>query len=420
MTEQNLFFKYNLINTTNYEKNPELDFNLYSEKIKKIIPQSQKRWLILLHGSYACNANCIYCENHALRETYNNAIITPNIIKQIVQKLGPNTREITWHGGEPLLLDESLLKTLYDEKKKFNYDFSITLQTNSINLTPEKEQFLDDIEAHWGTSFDGLVNTKHRGEKSTKAILNLFNRKEIKPGFISVVIDADIDNLIQNYEYFKSLGVTHFQNAPVRENVIDGTNPYLIPVDVVVPKLLEYIDYWIHDINYPIHDTLIERQIKRLLGETSICEDSNCIGGWLVIDPLGNIGTCGSSPKEFNFCNINDIEDYKDLLINEKYLTCFNAQKNLAHQCEIKNCIYFPVCYGGCMGLNYEQDPTYHTINLRNCQYVQDLLNGIYHLIKNIDIKEKNKYNPLFIQLLEESNYYSLNEIKLIEEKYNG
>ena len=59
--------------------------------------------------------------------------------------------------------------------------------------------------------------------------------------------------------------------------------------------MLEYVDYWIHDTNGPILDSYLTRHIQRVLGHTHLCEDSYCLGGWLIIDPLGNIGHCGHS-----------------------------------------------------------------------------------------------------------------------------
>ena len=94
MTDKELFLSY-------YKKqNPDLKIKVYN------------KILILLHGSYKCNSNCIYCENHCLREEYLNAIISKDILDQIIEKLGPIIREITWHGGEPLLLSEDLLSYL--------------------------------------------------------------------------------------------------------------------------------------------------------------------------------------------------------------------------------------------------------------------------------------------------------------------
>ena len=416
MNDKELFFKYNFISGTNKTKEqiikeqnvPDETYHFMTD-----ISLKQKKWLILLHGTYACNASCIYCENHVLREKYNNAVITEDIIKQIVHKLGPNIREITWHGGESLLLPEKYFTLLREEIDKAKYNIKISLQTNSILLSPEKQKFLEDLQIEWGTSFDGLNNDEHRGHASTEAILNLLQRTS-NLGTIAVTTNKTIHNLIANYEYLKSLGFQYTQSCIVRENVGEGTNQFLIDNDITIPEVLKYIDYWIHDTNHPMHDNYVERQINRLLGYIHTCEDVNCIGGWLVIDPLGNISTCGMVPKENNFGNIQNILTYHDILLNPKYIENLTRQKQLIlNNC--LNCEYLRCCYGGCMGLNFEQDHNYTTINQRHCNSTKKLLDGIYELIKNINTNETDKYNPYFLDILEKNKYFSLDEIKQIE-----
>ena len=398
-------------------KDEALAEELYLEKISYRNPVLCSKILLLLHGSYACNCSCIYCENGSLRSEYKGVVISEELVREVVQKLGPILKEVTWHGGEPLLLPENLLEALEDEKSKLGFDFVTSLQTNSI-LYSEKKDLLDRLGIRVGTSFDGLNNDGSRGKNSTEAILSqIASGSGI--GFIAVTYDETIDLLIDNYEYFKSLGVPAIQSCIVRENVIEESNPYLVKNDVAVPKMLEYIDYWIHDRNNPIYDSYVDRQIKRVLGTTSLCEDSYCLGGWLIMDPFGNLNFCGHSPIDDPIVNISDIRDYKDLLSSTNWIKSINKQKKLERTCS--GCQWYEVCHGACMGLNYECDHSYNTINSRNCEYNRLLLEGIYEMIKDIDISRRDLYNPMFIQSLEECNYYSLSEIKAIEgAKSNG
>lgn len=399
MTDKELFLSY-------YKKqNPNLDIKVHNNI------------LILLHGSYKCNSNCIYCENHCLREEYLNATISKDILDQIIEKLGPIIREITWHGGEPLLLSEDILSYLEQIKKEKGYIFPTTLQTNSILLNEEKYNFLNSLNINWGTSFDGLKNDLSRGEKSTKAVLDLISRHKDEVGFICVYYNDTINNIIQNYEYFKSLQVKNVQSCIVRENVIEDSNLYLINNDDALNYMTNYIDYWIHDINNPINDYYVERQILRVLNIPSNCEDDYCIGGWIYIDAFGNIGFCGQSPKDTPILNINDINNYTDFLNNKNYLNIIGKQIKLEENCSL--CEWRNVCHGGCMGINYETNHNYEILNPRHCEYTKNLLTNVYELIKNIDITRKDIYNPIFLQLLELNSYKTLNEIKELN-KING
>ena len=424
-----LFCKYNMYNKNfkdirkNFKDRDKILNDLYYSAFlqrfdtKRDFYKNPPKFLVLMHGSYACNLNCVYCENHKLRENYKAKIMSEDIAIQVINKLGPIIRELTWHGGEPTLLPDSLLETVENERQRLGLDFRTTLQSNGVLLmSKEKRKKLKDLNITWGTSFDGLDNNRNRGEKSTEAILNLFSLPEDERpnGFITVYLKDTAQNMIDNYEYYKTINVKNFQSCIVRENVVENTNPYLITVQKSVDSVLEYLDYWIHDTNNPIVDAYLTRQIQRVLGYTHICEDANCIGGWIIIDPFGNIGLCGQSSDEANLVNIKDIKDYNDFIYSPKYLNIINKQKRLISKCKT-HCPWYHVCYGGCMGSNYEYDPTYSEVNPRICQYTIALLEGIYEKIKNIDINDTEHYNPLFLTILKNNNYFSLDEIKNFE-----
>lgn len=418
MTDKELFLKYNNVDTKNYIKNEDLDKKLFNGEIKKNT-YLEPGWIVLLHASYACNANCIYCENHSLREKYNNAIMSEDIVRQVVKKLGSNLRTLTWHGGEPLLLPESLFIAAEDEKKKHGFTFTTNLQTNSILLTPQKKEFLDSLGIYYGTSFDGLYNTRNRGEKSTEAILRRINQ-EGPLGFINVTLNDSIYHLIDNYEYLKTLGIRDMQNCIVRENVIDATNPYLIDNKIVVEQLVKYFKYWMYDNSKDaIEDIFLTRQLQRIFQTSKICEDVLCAGRWLIIDPLGNIGTCGMSVDEQGWVNIRDIESPNDLIGHKGFISTINKQKRLI-QNHCSDCEWLYACNGACLGLNFEQDHSYNTINQRNCDLQKMTLDAILSIIIDLDLSDTSIYNEIFLNELKANNYYSLSEIKKIEEKYSN
>lgn len=425
--EFELFCKYNMYNKYVRTKGKEISrekilndlyYSAYQQRFdtRRDFYKSPQQFLLLLHGSYACNLNCVYCENNKLRESYRTKVISEELALEVVRKLGPVLREMTWHGGEPTLLPDSLLEAVEKEKEKYGFNFKTTLQTNAVAMTEEKRAKLKELNISWGTSFDGLDNDRNRGVASTKAIQELFAlpAEEHPNGFISVYLKDTSQNMIDNYEYYKTMNVTAFQSCIVRENVIENTNPYLMPVQQSVDAVLEYLDYWIHDTNNPITDAYLTRQIQRVLGYTHICEDANCIGGWIIVDPFGNVGLCGQSSQDADLINIKDMKDYTDLIYSPKYLTTIAKQKKLIEGCK-SHCPWYYVCYGGCMGSNYEYDPTYTKINPRTCQYTILLLEGIYEKIKNIDINDTEHYNPLFLTLLKNNCYFSLDEIKAFE-----
>ncbi|MBO7209494.1 MAG: radical SAM protein [Methanobrevibacter sp.] len=163
-----------------------------------------------MHGNYTCNLNCIYCEHNKLRDNYYTKIMSEDIARMTIEKLGPMMRELTWHGGEPTLLPDSLIQLVEEIKHKNNFDFKTTLQTNSVALTPEKIQLYKDLNINWGTSFDGIDNDHNRGVMSTKKILELSKTIDNFPGFITVYTKETAHHMIENYEYYKSIGIKCF------------------------------------------------------------------------------------------------------------------------------------------------------------------------------------------------------------------
>ena len=184
--EKELFFKYNMKPTECRVKDDSLNKDLLRGNISWEEPKVQREVLLLLHGSYKCNLKCIYCENQHLRTEYQGAVMSEDMVREIVEKLGPYLREVTWHGGEPLLLPRNLIIALEEEKKSHNLHFMTTLQTNSVLLDKEMVDFLDSYDIQFGTSFDGLKNSISRGQASTDSILRCIKEFPHRIGFIGV------------------------------------------------------------------------------------------------------------------------------------------------------------------------------------------------------------------------------------------
>lgn len=426
MTDLELFLKYNMVSTKNYKKDDQLDYLLFHNKISSKRRTRKDHIVIVLEFSYNCNLNCIYCENQELRKKYNNAIITEETIRNIVKKVGKKLDFIQFHGGETLLVPKNILLALLDERNKSNHNFGIGFQTNSILYNKEIKELFQKNNIQIGFSYDGIFNSYNRGELSTQKILEVIkNNPNIQT--INVITEENLqqskDSLIKNYKYNKSLHLSSIRTAIVRP-IVDSNNinnKNLINLnDNFVSSVLNYYEYWIKDINDPILDATIAEQILRLLNESRMCFDLYCFDGHFRIDPYGNIGACGSNLLEDNFGNINTINSFDDIIFSQKYLKTEQQIKTLIDK-NCQNCIWFPSCNGGCMGTNYKLNSNYTQMDEYYCFYTNKILKGIFEIIKNIDLeKDKDKYNPYVIKILKDNNFYNLNEIKTIENKYTN
>ena len=419
MTEKELFFKYNYYPRRKianfpfknqedrflYLKNNEVLFDEIKEENFKI-----NKFVLYIHGSYNCNSNCVYCINQKLRKDYQGKIIDDKTIKNIVLKLGPFISKAIWHGGEPLLIPESKIELLEEIKIKNNLTFATSLQTNLINMSDEKKAFLNKYKIGWGTSFDGLSNTCNRGIDSTNAFLNQLNLNP-NQSCLSVITNKEIDNLIDNYEYMKKIGVKRFTTSLVRENINDFNNFLLNNPKENAYQVSKYIKYWIYDKNYII-DNFIINEINSFFGNSNHCQNSFSIGKHFIIDPFGNINLCAHDGLEDSLINVNDINDIKkDFFYNEKLLNELKAQFNFLNMCKDKECPVYNNCYGGCLGDKYSKTK-YQKLDENFCDFQIFLHNYLYELFKEIDLENKNLYNDYFISLLYKNNFFSLKYIK--------
>ena len=112
MTNLELFLKYNMKANITYNKpkDEQLDYLLYSEQIVPEIEMRKNNWHIMIYSIYDCNLNCGYCKKK-LKTNYNNAQISAQTIKSIIQKLGEKIQTLSFIGGEPLLLSDDVIST---------------------------------------------------------------------------------------------------------------------------------------------------------------------------------------------------------------------------------------------------------------------------------------------------------------------
>lgn len=392
MTDLELFLKYN-------RKIPLIS---YSSKIN-----------FLLNGTYQCNNNCSYCYNQNIRNIYKNAIIDKKTITNFLSIFKPIINNICWHGGETTLLDEDLIFFLEQEKQRLNIQCETNIQTNGILMTPEKIQRLNNKNIQIGYSFDGIFNNETRGVKITQSILSLIKDNQ-NIGFITVYNQEHIQQILENYYYYKQLGVSSVVSNFVHERTISQSyeqETAQINTADFVSCVFDYIKYWVYDIYGPIYDRTICSYIESFFKIPDVCTFRNCIGSHLLIDPYGNVGICGTNLLEDSIGNVNEVSNYQDILSSPKYLQILNAQEQLVQKHCLK-CLWKDTCYGGCMEINHELDPAYNTISAASCNSMKKLMPKIFDLIKEIDITREDIYNPIFLDILKQNNYISLSEIK--------
>ena len=163
--------------------------------------------VIIMPTDY-CNMKCIYCFN-SRKTNCEKKVMTLETLEHIFSIIIPFYDEIRfiWHGGEPTSVGVDFFKQAINLQKKLNTKkakIENSIQSNLTLLDTEFVDFLLDNKFHIGGSFDGLLNelTRHNSDRI------LAGRQKVidaggKVGFICVVQNKNINNLINDYEWFK-------------------------------------------------------------------------------------------------------------------------------------------------------------------------------------------------------------------------
>lgn len=202
--------------------------------------------LILTEG---CNLNCTYCFE---KDKDHKAIMTKETARQAVDFLVKEAVDasekhihITYFGGEPLL-NIAVIRDSFDyavEQARLNkLDFDCMIITNATIYNQEVEDFV----LHWyetlgevrlQLSIDGVpsIQDKNRvdyagkgsSDKVEEAVAKftaLFKAHKIPMhnfSVHSVLTKTSIGSMVDNYDYFKSLGIDSIWNMPLHEEEWD-------------------------------------------------------------------------------------------------------------------------------------------------------------------------------------------------------
>lgn len=343
----------------------------------------------LIKPTHACNMRCKYCFHE--KYGYCHEILEMDNLKKYIELLSKRYERINlvWHGGEPLMVPLSYYEEIYDFIKKFDNKFIFSLQTNGTLINQKVLDLFKENDTNIGISFDGLKNEETRGK--TKIILNninLMHDNNIYPGAIMVVNQNNVNNLIEEYEYFKMLNLGLKINPMFNDGAAKDNNFFNLNPDEYINNFINLFKYWMHDKNCNISVSTCEELVSMVVNNHSgVCTYNSCLGKWLCLDSNGCLYPCDRlCVEKYNLGSVEKISNIDDAFRNERFLKLLIDSYERRNKC-IQNCEYFENCYGGCnANANLNQD------NIA-C-YIQK---GILKELKNYILNQDN-------------NYYDLNE----------
>lgn len=363
-----------------------------------------KKINLLVMPTDICNMNCVYC----FHTTYHQKMgkMSLETLKKLYDITFSEYSDVTiiWHGGEPLVMGIDFYKKAIGMQKDYKVNIKNRMQSNLTLLTDELAEFLCDNNIGIGTSFDGCRNDITRGY----SMEILEGRKKIlkhgkQCGFIMVVSSKNIDNLIESYQYFKSMKANFTINTYVPT---ENQNDDILKLDPeqTIERIKELFDYWIYDQDCNIHIDYFERIINFLLtGEKTVCKYNSCLGKWVGIRYDGDIVPCNRYfPDKYCYGNVRDYDKLSSAFGSSGFKALLIDAISRREKC--KQCIAFPLCSGGCNNVALNENGVNENGG-GSCVIFREIYKYVIErTIKCMECLTLTGYNPIFISALQKRN----------------
>lgn len=384
-----------------------------------IAPFSRALYVMLKPVGAKCNLACKYCyylekekyynkENISSPEhTKNNLIhgMTNFMDGRLLEQFTKEYIEIqtvpqvlfTWHGGEPLLLPISYYEKALEYQRKYARGRQIDniLQTNGTLLTDEWCEFLKKNHFLVGVSIDGTEEmhdhyrlTKQGGPSWKKVMhgIELLKKHNVEWNGMAVVNAYNVKHPLEFYHFFKDIGCTYIQFAPIVERKygenlksLKGENEDLTGLTEESIGAQEWGDFlcaifdeWVrNDVGkyfVEIFDSILANWVGEAPGICAFGKECANVG---VVERNGDIYSCDHFVfPEYRLGNVHNDSLISMFYGNKQQDFAKWKSNRLPRQC--KECSFLFACHGECPknrfindcygnpGLNYLCQGYYH------------------------------------------------------------
>jgi uncharacterized protein len=352
-----------------------------------------------------CNLNCSYCymynhvdQSYRKRPKFMSTDVFHHVVERAaghLERHGFDRIAMTFHGGEPMLLDAALFRTLVAHARaRLGQKIEFALQTNATLVSDDWLEALVDLRITPGVSIDGprAVHDRfrvfHDGRGSYNAVVRGIQRMRaagIEPSLLCVIQPGC--NGLEIYSHFRSLGFRNFDfllpdiSHDARGTVPTGATPvadYLIPI----------FDEWFGEDDPRVTIRLFRSLLRALMGARAGTE---VLGGsashYLVIDTDGSIhaNDClkvcetGLSDSGLNVRH----HELDDLALGQPLVHRLTFEGlPVAEAC--RHCPELPLCGGGGAPTRYSRARGFDNASVW-CEDLKKLIGHVRGVIENGD-----------------------------------
>lgn len=322
--------------------------------------------VMVMKATRRCNLRCTYCHfwSNEGNQTMSFEVLA-RAIHGVLAAPGVRSVEFVWHGGETTLLPIDFYRKALWLQQRFTrpgQKIANAVQTNGTILTPQWLDFFERYQFSVGVSLDGPPEIHDRrrfdaaGRPTSERVrrsLDQLRERGIAHGVL-MVVDGDVVELGAErlLDYFLEIGVDKVallnvipENAPSDSESAGNYFEW--------PRFVEFLQQIFH-LWWPRYkDRISFREVSDLMrrlegAKGGICiYNGNCMGGFLTVEPQGEISACDKfiGDSDYLFGNLLEME-----------LADLPASPVLgrAHQVtaegidQASSCRWFGICNGGC------------------------------------------------------------------------
>jgi len=323
--------------------NPKDNFN--ELKLMRHLRRFRNDFLSLtIAPTFACNFRCEYC----FEENFQNKKLSSELKSEIINFIkGYDVKHlnITWYGGEPLLVFDDIVE-LNKLISDLDVNYNSSIITNGYLLSEETIKKFDELRIKSiQITIDGpkeIHNARrpHVSNKDsfTRIMNNIDLLKKFYKGHVKIRVNIDNENAKYYPEVFKSLKIKHPKAF---------VYPGFVTTDITLCKSVGGCSFTHNDKakfkinNYKKHKIIEDTLFPTLVNSECMARQINSY----LIDPEGNLYKCWEhiGKDEFIVGNLLDGEKANNDMLT-RYLTGADPLSNpMCTECNL-----LPICDGGC------------------------------------------------------------------------
>lgn len=338
-------------------------------KYINLLNRNENRRLILtINPTLACNFNCPYCFENEHSNIYMHDLVEEKIILFIKKHVGLKALDVTWFGGEPLLAFDRIV-SMTKKMQNLGLNYKAGMITNGYLLTEKVISKLESLAiSSIQITIDGMAdlhNTRRclKSGKPTfdKILQNIDLLQKVNPQIrLNVRVNVDKTNYADFLELYKFLKDKHYPTLNVNlASVKDMTGCYKCNHSYDMQEQAQIVKDLLQ--KYGLDFSMVFPRSERY--ECAI-RNRNA----LVIGPEGELYKCWNDVG--NKSKIIGNIDGK--ITNEALLLRYLVAADPFEDPKCQECFLLPVCGGGCPYSRIQNE--YEGTNINTCLYIKDHL----------------------------------------------